>query len=119
MPTSAPKPCTQCGVLVRDGSSRCDAHKAAAWIKSTPYKRESGRRLQRKRAELFAREPLCRECSKHGRVALGEIRDHIIPLAEGGTDVDSNVQPLCKSCSDTKTAGESARGVRRGYGRGV
>jgi 5-methylcytosine-specific restriction protein A len=99
-------------VLVRDGSARCEAHKAKAWVQSAPYKRESGRRLQRKRAELFAREPLCRECVKAGRVAVAVIRDHVKPLGEGGLDVDGNVQPLCKSCSDVKTAGESARGVR-------
>jgi 5-methylcytosine-specific restriction protein A len=119
MPISAPKPCTQCGVLVRDGTSRCEAHKAQAWIKSAPYKRESGRRLQRKRAALFAAEPLCRECSKHGRVALATIRDHIKPLAEGGSDDDGNVQPLCRPCSDAKTAVESARGVRARQGGGV
>lgn len=116
MPQAAPKPCTQCGTLVRDGSARCDQHKAAAWVKTVPYKRESGRRLQRKRVELFTREPLCRECTKQGRVSLAEIRDHITPLAEGGSDDDSNVQPLCTSCSDAKTKRESARGVRRGGG---
>lgn len=81
------------------------------------YKRTSGRKLQRQRAELFTREPLCRECSKAGRVTLAVIRDHIIPLAEDGSDDDDNVQPLCKSCSDAKTDAERARGVRRS-GRG-
>jgi len=41
------------------------------------------------------------------------IRDHIIPIGEGGTEDDSNIQPLCQSCSDAKTQRESARGVRR------
>ncbi|HMM83915.1 hypothetical protein [Azohydromonas sp.] len=27
MPIAAPKPCIQCGALVRDGTSRCQAHK--------------------------------------------------------------------------------------------
>ncbi|MFI6861286.1 HNH endonuclease [Streptomyces sp. NPDC050421] len=30
--------------------------------------------------------------------------DHIVPLARGGEDIDSNVQILCKSCHKTKTA---------------
>jgi 5-methylcytosine-specific restriction enzyme A len=101
----------QCSVLVFDGSSRCEAHKVKAWAKTATYKRESGRPLQRKRAALFAREPLCRECRKHGRVTPATIRDHIKPLAEGGTDDDDNIQPLCTPCSDAKTAEESARGV--------
>jgi hypothetical protein len=69
------------------------------------------------RAELFQREPLCRECKVHGRLSEAVIRDHIKPLAEGGQDVDANVQPLCQACSDAKTATESARGVARAFGR--
>ncbi|MEU8791550.1 HNH endonuclease signature motif containing protein [Streptomyces sp. NPDC048643] len=30
--------------------------------------------------------------------------DHVLPLAKGGEDVESNVQPLCKTCHKTKTA---------------
>lgn len=64
------------------------------------------------RLELWTKEPHCRTC---GRLLLPSqmIRDHIIPLAEGGQDIESNTQPLCQGCSDTKTQAESARGVRR------
>lgn len=111
MATAAPKPCVDCRVLVYDGSTRCQAHKREKWVQSTgTYKRLSGRRLQLLRKELFTREPMCRECAKHGHVTVAVIRDHIKPLAEGGLDVDSNVQPLCQPCSDTKTASESRRG---------
>ena len=57
---------------------------------------------------LFAKEPLCRTCG-----AAATIRDHIIPIAEGGTDDSSNIQALCKDCSDAKTHQESKRGIRR------
>ena len=121
MPYASPKPCSHpaCAVLVRDGTSRCPQHKVQAWA-STPgqVKRRTGRALQRDREALFSREPLCRECVSQGRTTLATIRDHIKPLAEGGVDDDSNVQPLCQACSDAKTAAESARGVRRAfYGR--
>jgi 5-methylcytosine-specific restriction protein A len=118
MPHAAPKPCSHaaCGVLVRDGSSRCPKHKAAAWAKAPgQVKRRTGRALQRDRGALFAREPLCRACDAKGEVRLATIRDHVKPLAEGGLDDDSNVQPLCQACSDEKTAAESARGVRRSF----
>jgi 5-methylcytosine-specific restriction enzyme A len=65
-----------------------------------------GRALQAARAALFAREPLCRGCGR----ALATIRDHVVPLAEGGQEVESNIQPLCQGCSDAKTQRESARG---------
>lgn len=96
---------------MRDGSSRCPSHKVQAWKPSVGAgKRTTGRKLQAQRAALFAREPLCRECLKGGVTVQAEIRDHIKPLAEGGSDADANIQPLCIPCSDSKTAGESARG---------
>lgn len=114
VPTAAPKPCTQCGTLVHDGSSRCMVHKVKAWVRRVDVpKRQTGRALQRKRAELFAREPECRECMRLGRFRLATVRDHIVPLAEGGDDADENVQPLCGACHDAKTARESARGGGR------
>lgn len=73
-------------------------------------KRMRGTTLQNARRELFDREPLCRECRKHDRTTAATIRDHIVPLAEGGTDDDSNIQPLCQDCSDLKTQQESKRG---------
>ncbi len=104
MPSSAPKACPQCG---RAG---CEEHRRTPWVQTASYTRTRGRRLQQQRAELFRREPLCRECSRAGRVELATIRDHIKPLAEGGSDDDSNVQPLCGPCSDAKTAAEAQRG---------
>lgn len=113
MPMASPKPCSHpgCRALVHDGTSRCLVHKRPAWSRTAQQvKRISGRRLQAQREALFAREPLCRECLKHGHTTLAAIRDHIQPLAEGGADTDDNVQPLCRDCSDVKTAGESRRG---------
>lgn len=65
------------------------------------------------RAALFMRQPLCCVCERQGRVTLATQRDHIIPLAEGGLDDDSNTQGLCFTCHEKKSALESARGVAR------
>lgn len=122
MPTSPPKPCSQagCHTLSYDGSGRCTAHPATQWKKSPQAtKRITGRRLQAMRAALFAREPLCAECKRQGRVALATQRDHIVPLGEGGADDTSNEQGLCESCHDFKSEAERLRGVRRwGEGQG-
>jgi 5-methylcytosine-specific restriction endonuclease McrA len=40
--------------------------------------------------------------------------DHKVPREQGGSNDDSNLQPLCKECHDTKTAAE-ARQRARGY----
>ena len=94
-----------------DGTSRCPKHPKQAWVQKATYKRVTGRRLQKQRADLFAREPLCRCCAALGFVTIAVIRDHIKPLAEHGTDDDENIQPLCQACSDAKTEAERRRGV--------
>lgn len=117
MPKAAPKPCSQpgCGVMVRDGSSRCVKHPRDEWVKkAVATKRVTGRKLQAMRAELFSSNPLCVECERQGRIALATQRDHITPLAEGGLDDDSNVQGLCLECHDVKSKVERIRGQRRG-----
>lgn len=115
MPTAAPRPCTYpgCGTLVQ-GSSRCSLHQVEAWTKRPDApKRRTGRRLQADRARLFRESPLCVECQRAGVVRAATERDHIIPLAEGGTDDDSNIQGLCKEHHAAKSKREAARGVGR------
>ena len=118
MPTAAPRPCSHpgCGLLVRDGSGRCARHPRPAWEKKpNATKRVTGRKLQRMRAALFERDPLCGECKRQGRLTLATERDHIKPLQEGGKDDDTNVQGLCFECHDVKSKAERARGVVRSW----
>lgn len=127
VPTAAMKPCSgRCGRLV--GSGRCEQctsrfgpHGWSAEARKDDAKRLRGRALQAARAALFAREPLCRMCSSGSwrdsrgtGGALATVRDHIIPLGEGGEEDESNVQPLCAECNIRKTASEAQRGRRRG-----
>lgn len=112
-------PCLEprCPVLVRSG--RCDAHggPATRWGKrvtalATPRLGRSRSEARKKR--LLAREPLCRPCAQEGRASIATIRDHVVPLAEGGCeDTCDNEQPICQPCHQAKTAEESKRGVRR------
>lgn len=116
MPSSPPKPCTVCGTLVRDGSSRCDKHRQS-WVKVKPTKRITGRRLQAMRAALFTRDPLCAECRRNGRTTLATQRDHIKPLAEGGADDHTNEQGLCDDCHEAKSLAEALRARRGGQSK--
>jgi 5-methylcytosine-specific restriction enzyme A len=87
---------------------------AGSWSGTTPSPpRIRGRQLQRLRARLFARQPWCALCPKRGTHNRSTIRDHTIPLAEGGRDDATNEQGICADCNRLKTAEESARGVRR------
>jgi 5-methylcytosine-specific restriction protein A len=104
-----------CGQPAVASRLRCLAHggERQPWQPTQPVTRIRGRKLQALRMHLFMREPFCRICATAGRMTLAAVRDHITPLAEGGQDNDSNVQPLCQSCSDIKTHTESVRGQRR------
>jgi 5-methylcytosine-specific restriction protein A len=62
------------------------------------------------RAALFQRCPLCEECKRQGRVTAATQRDHIVPLAEGGADDETNEQALCDDCHKVKSLAESGRG---------
>jgi 5-methylcytosine-specific restriction protein A len=88
---------------------------SAQWrtTSGSPRPRIRGRQLQRLRMRLFAAHPYCVLCPKRGTHNLATIRDHRIPLAEGGRDDATNEQPICADCNRIKTAEESARGVRR------
>jgi len=87
--------------------------KRKPWQGNNAAKRRlTGRTLQRERERLFAMDPLCVECRKHGRTTAATIRDHIIPLAFGGEDTRENTQGLCGPCHDEKTKAEAVQGRR-------
>jgi 5-methylcytosine-specific restriction protein A len=115
MPHAALRYCTTPGCPNKTRGGPCDQHRpstAKGWG-TTGTDRVRGRTLQRLRVLLFQAEPLCRICAAKGFTRVATIRDHIIPLAEGGTDAEKNVQPLCTECSDQKTRQEARRGMRR------
>lgn len=49
-------------------------------------------------------QPLCVDCLARGVVTAAEHVDHVVALANGGPDVDSNLQSLCVPCHLDKTA---------------
>lgn len=64
-----------------------------------------GRPWRRKRDEIFKRDKFtCQICFRVG----GDLElDHILNVARGGTDADSNLQTVCKPCHQKKTHAES------------
>lgn len=116
MPTKAPTACRRpgCRGLVRDGvcsvcgdlrritAAEHDERRGSARERGYDYRWERLRRMH------LAGEPLCRMC---GRPA--DLVDHIVPIRDGGERLDErNLQSLCRSCHDTKTAEDVRR--RRG-----
>lgn len=95
-----------------EGGARCPQHtrprRPFARRKTKTHRRGSTRAWRRERAHVLAEEPRCRRCGGASTVA-----DHIVPLAEGGTDMRGNLQGLCAACHATKTAAESQRSRSR------
>lgn len=59
-----------------------------------------------KRERILVRDAfVCQTCK---RVVSGHEAnvDHIVPLEDGGSDRDDNLQTLCRSCHGKKTSGE-------------
>lgn len=85
----------------------CEAHKRAPWQGST---RERSRRpWDRTRRRIFQRDRgLCQLCKAAERATRATEVDHIVSLAQGGTDEDSNLQSVCSSCHRAKTLREAA-----------
>ena len=54
------------------------------------------------RDEVLAVEPWCRRCPGQATEV-----DHIVPLADGGTNRRENLQPLCHECHSWKTMWEN------------
>lgn len=121
MPTAAPRPCTYpgCGVLVRDGSGRCDKHKHVERReldarRGTAHERGYGATWQKARLGFLRRHPLCVRHEARGEVEEATVVDHIVPH-KGDMGLfwkRSNWQALCKQCHDIKTATEDG-----GFGR--
>ena len=56
------------------------------------------------RKRRLAQEPLCRDCKAKGLTTEATVPDHIVPLAQGGADIDDNIRCLCEPCHAKRTA---------------
>lgn len=58
------------------------------------------------RKQQLAAEPLCAHCANERRATLANTVDHITPREQGGSDQPWNLQSLCSSCHNKKSAKE-------------
>lgn len=62
-----------------------------------------------KRLRILTRDAYrCLACNRVTYGAAAHV-DHVMPLEEGGTDDDGNLQTLCESCHGRKTREEQRR----------
>ena len=108
MPWKSKRPCGRpgCKELVDAGARYCARHKPTRNYDASHY----DYRWRKLRTLYIAKNPLCAECEKAGRLTPATEVHHIVAVADGGSDRDENLQALCKSCHSRKTAKESRFG---------
>lgn len=73
------------------------------WDRRNEPIRLRGRAAVERRKRVLERFPACAMC----RRSSSTVADHIVNLARGGADDESNMQGLCEACSDSKTLSEA------------
>ena len=62
------------------------------------------------RAKFIEANPLCVECKKKGIITPAKVVDHIVPINMGGAPLsEDNLQPLCATCHNAKSARDKIR----------
>jgi 5-methylcytosine-specific restriction protein A len=75
-----------------------------------PQRENTGSAWRRIRRRILARDcGMCQACLAAGRFTVACDVDHRVPVWEGGTDADANLQSLCDVCHKAKTAAEATR----------
>lgn len=58
----------------------------------------------------------CAECLRNDKLSIARQVDHIIPLHKGGTDDLDNLEGLCLTCHERKTARDMGHKVKVTFG---
>ena len=106
MPRKPKHPCAYpgCPALVEAGDRYCDEHRKETGRTYERYGRDPttrkryGKEWRRIRGIYIKAHPLCEKCLKEGRAVRAVEVHHRIPLADGGTHDEHNLQALCKEC---------------------
>lgn len=109
-PNQRLKVCAEPGCYDLAPTRYCEAHAPAPWASSSRRASlggKSGWQQQRDAKRILRRfNAVCHWCKQPGATQV----DHVIPLAEGGRDDDSNKRPIHpKPCHEQKSHAESAR----------
>ncbi|MCD8344966.1 MAG: HNH endonuclease [Oscillospiraceae bacterium] len=104
MPRLPKKPCSYPGCPRLTDDVYCEEHMKQVVRQYEQHGRDKnhskryGRGWQAIRRAYVQAHPLCERCLKQGRYVKVEEVHHIKPLADGGTNDESNLMSLCRKC---------------------
>ena len=106
MPIKPKKPCKHPGCPRLTNVHYCDQHsKLHINDRASAFERGYNSCWQKVSKLFLAKHPFCEECERNGKLTLATVVDHVNP--HRGDEVlfwsESNWQPLCKKCHDSKT----------------
>lgn len=87
---------------------RCPKHASKPWAGARTVVSRAW--AVTKRNVLLRDRYRCQPCKRAGKRTRAHTADHIIPVAEGGSEDLSNLEAICNPCHDTKSKEEARRG---------
>lgn len=93
-----------CREFCEPGEQYCPEHKKLMeqhydhFTRGYKHSKRYGNNWKKIRDRYVSSHPLCEMCLKEGRYVPVEEVHHIVPLSEGGTNDESNLMSLCRSC---------------------
>ena len=104
MPRKPKHPCGWPGCPNLTDKYYCPEHQKAANRQYERYKRNPatrsryGKSWRQVRKRYSQQHPLCEMCLAQGKAMPMDHVHHIVPLSQGGSNEESNLMSLCKSC---------------------
>lgn len=104
MPRKPKRGCAYPGCAKLVDGQYCDKHKKVVqkyydrYHRSENYNKKYGRSWRKVRRRYVKRHPLCEICLAIGKITPVEEVHHIVPISQGGTNDEENLQSLCQSC---------------------
>ena len=116
--TQFPKACITCGVWVYGGHSRCPKHRSKSWANRPTANRDRyGSDWARIRAQVLRRDRYRCQVRGPGCDGHGVEVDHIVSVADGGSNEASNLRAICVPCHRKRTGQQGHEGLKRATAR--
>ncbi len=119
MPRKPKRPCAFPGCPNLTDKQYCEQHEKVQNKLYNKYERRAdvniryGRAWRRVRQRYVSAHPLCERCLVEGKITPVDEVHHIIPVSQGGTNDESNLMSLCKSCHNKIHLEIGDRQIRR------